>query len=181
MNHPLDEFELKLPNGAFSTYDMEAIIPELEKLHQGDIYLEVGVDKGKSLACAWYMAGIRGVSIHGCDVNKTKELTKFLEDKPEIKFYQVESKNVAHFLWDKKDKISLLFIDGDHSYQGCKTDIESWLPYMKEDGVIFFHDHDETSPGVMWAASEFYSTHGGKAYKIFKRDTCNTSMTAIYL
>lgn len=180
MNHPLDEFESKLPNGAFSTYDMEAIIPELEKLQSGDIYLEVGVDKGKSLGCAWFKAGVNGVRIYGCDVNKTDSLVNFLKDKPEITFLHGDSTQMAN-QWNPDDKISLLFIDGDHTYQGCHADIIAWLPHMKKDGIIFFHDHDETSPGVMWAAAEFYYTRKGKKYNIYKRDTCNTSMAAIYL
>lgn len=180
MIHPLDEFETKLPPGAFSTYDMEAIVPELEKLQKDDIYLEVGVDRGKSLACAWYKAGVRGVKIYGCDINRTPEADDFLKEKPEITFFHGDSVDVAK-TWNPNDKISLLFIDGNHSFKGCHADIEAWLPHMKEDGIMFFHDHDETSPGVIWAVSQYAHTHAHKRYKIFKRDSCNTSMTAIYL
>ena len=181
MNHPLDEFELKLPPGAFSTYDMETIVPELEKLQKGDTYLEVGVDRGKSLACAWFTAGIRGVRIVGIDINTTPEAMEFLKDKSDITFFNQKSEHVAKFIWFNENKIKLLFIDGDHSYKGCHTDIEAWLPYMDKDGVMFFHDHDETSPGVMQAVAEYAHTHNHKKYKIFKRDNCNTSMAAIYL
>lgn len=36
--------------------------------------------------------------------------------------------------------IDLLFVDGDHSYQGVKRDIEAWTPYVKRGGLILFHD-----------------------------------------
>jgi len=37
-------------------------------------------------------------------------------------------------------RIDLLFIDGDHTYQGCKRDIEAWTPYVNSGGWIIFHD-----------------------------------------
>lgn len=39
------------------------------------------------------------------------------------------------------ERIDLLFIDGDHSYEGIKGDVESWLPKIKDDGIIIFHDY----------------------------------------
>jgi predicted O-methyltransferase YrrM len=40
--------------------------------------------------------------------------------------------------WDKK--IDLIFIDGDHSYEGVKADWDLFLPHMAEFGVVVFHD-----------------------------------------
>ena len=56
--------------------------------------------------------------------------------------------------WDKGE-LGLIFIDGDHSYEGCKKDIESWLPFLKQGGYMLFHDYDlPTSPGVVRAVDE---------------------------
>ena len=52
----LNELDIKAPLGAFSTFDAEVLVPEVEKLKFGDIYLEVGVDKGKSLYIAKQVA-----------------------------------------------------------------------------------------------------------------------------
>lgn len=38
------------------------------------------------------------------------------------------------------EKIDFLFIDGDHSYQGVKTDIFCWIPKCKDDVIVAFHD-----------------------------------------
>jgi predicted O-methyltransferase YrrM len=38
------------------------------------------------------------------------------------------------------DEIAFLFIDGGHSYETVKQDIEDWLPKIKVTGVVAFHD-----------------------------------------
>ena len=37
-------------------------------------------------------------------------------------------------------KVDLLFIDGDHSYEGVKKDFEMYSPLVADGGVIAFHD-----------------------------------------
>jgi predicted O-methyltransferase YrrM len=49
--------------------------------------------------------------------------------------------------------INLLFIDGDHSYEGCRKDILAWLPHLKKNGIIVMHDF-RYSPGVKKAVGE---------------------------
>jgi predicted O-methyltransferase YrrM len=36
--------------------------------------------------------------------------------------------------------IDYLFIDGDHSYEGVKLDVEAWFPKLKSGGIIVMHD-----------------------------------------
>ena len=36
--------------------------------------------------------------------------------------------------------LDLLFIDGDHSYDGVKTDFEMYAPLVSSNGIIAFHD-----------------------------------------
>ena len=33
-----------------------------------------------------------------------------------------------------------IWIDGDHSYEACKNDLEDWLPLLEAGGIIAFHD-----------------------------------------
>lgn len=40
----------------------------------------------------------------------------------------------------KGRKIDVLFIDGDHTYQGVKKDFELYEPLVEKGGVIIFHD-----------------------------------------
>ncbi len=37
-------------------------------------------------------------------------------------------------------KVDLLFIDGDHTYEGVKKDFLMYSPFMRKDGIIAFHD-----------------------------------------
>ena len=38
------------------------------------------------------------------------------------------------------EKVDLLFIDGDHSYEGVKKDFETYSPLVRKGGIIAFHD-----------------------------------------
>lgn len=42
--------------------------------------------------------------------------------------------------WNR-DQVDLVFIDGDHSYKGCKADILAWLPHVKQNGLLVVHDY----------------------------------------
>ena len=171
----LDEFVAKTNTGSFSSLDMESMVPELEKLQDNEIYLEIGVDKGKSLCVARTIAKPE-VRVCGIDLRPDPKV-------PNTSFWQGDSKSIARmWSWDfGMWRISLLFIDGDHTYGGCRSDIDSWYPHMKEHGVIMFHDCDEGSPGVLWSVSEFVSTHQVAKFELFKKTDKNTSMAKIQL
>jgi Methyltransferase domain len=63
--------------------------------------------------------------------------------------------------------IDLLFIDGDHSYEGCMADFKMYRDLVSPDGLIVFHDicmfPDEwqgAAVGVAW--QEIKARHGGE-------------------
>jgi hypothetical protein len=59
----------------------------------------------------------------------------------------------------------MVFIDGEHTYEGCKADIEAWLPKARK--LIAFHDYNQAWPGVMQAVNEKFGvvkTVGSIAY-----------------
>ncbi len=43
-----------------------------------------------------------------------------------------------------KEKIDVIFIDGDHTYEAVKKDFEDWFPLVKKGGFILFHDSQKT-------------------------------------
>lgn len=169
-----EELDLKANKGAFSTFDAEVLVPEVMKLEPGETYLEVGVDKGKSLSIV-RMVAKEGVLVYGVDLRLDPKV-------PKTTFLRGDSVGIAQLWGDENgQEISVLFIDGDHSYEGCKRDIDAWYPHMKKDGVMLFHDCDESSPGVQQAVAEFVNNHIVNDYKIFKRTDKNTSMALIRL
>lgn len=38
--------------------------------------------------------------------------------------------------------LDFVFIDADHTYEGCKADIEAWLPKIRKGGFISGHDYE---------------------------------------
>jgi glycosyltransferase involved in cell wall biosynthesis/predicted O-methyltransferase YrrM len=55
---------------------------------------------------------------------------------------------------DFDHEIDLLFIDGDHSYQGASSDLRKWLPKVKEGGIVICHDFS-WAEGVRKAVREY--------------------------
>jgi predicted O-methyltransferase YrrM len=57
--------------------------------------------------------------------------------------------------WDQS--IDFLFIDGDHSYQGCLKDWQDWHSFVKPGGIVAFHDARVFPEG--WTAPDWGSVH----------------------
>lgn len=56
--------------------------------------------------------------------------------------------------------LDFVYLDGDHSYEGCKSDIDSWLPKIKSGGILAGHDYFQTNwDGVVQAVDELVSEH----------------------
>jgi len=54
--------------------------------------------------------------------------------------------------------LDFVFIDADHSYEGCKADIAAWVPKIKLGGLLSGHDYNNTEYpcfGVNQAVDEF--------------------------
>ena len=74
------------------------------------------------------------------------------------------------FVEDYEDEyFDFIYVDGDHSYEGCKKDLYEWYPKLKPGG--FFGGHDFTNNnnsmrnkkyGVQKAACEFLLDHDRK-------------------
>src|SRR5713226_2996032 len=114
--------------GAFSQYDINVLADELEKLSEPSKYLEIGVWKGKSLSVAKLVTQGKDIKICGIDIASTPELDEYLKENLDIDFYLNDSVVVAES-W--KEYIDVIFIDGDHSYEGCRRDIDAWFPHMR--------------------------------------------------
>jgi predicted O-methyltransferase YrrM len=147
--------------------------------------VEVGSFKGKS--SSFLAAGLRsGARLSCVDTwlnssmpydEPNDSLPQFLENtkkyRDRIDICRGKSADMAA-RWQRH--IDLLFIDGDHSYEGCKTDLISWFPWVRQGGWIAFHDSGVD--GVARVISEFFPSNVRyselRAWSIFaarKRDS----------
>jgi hypothetical protein len=60
--------------------------------------------------------------------------------------WQIARSQDAGRAW-KGGETDLVFIDGDHSPEGCREDFEVWSPHLAADGAIAFHDARDGVPG----------------------------------
>lgn len=167
-----EKLDAAAPVGDFSTFDSEVVSPAVAAIPEDGVYLEVGVNKGKSLFIARQVAK-KSVKVYGVDVR----------DDPKVEgtiFMQGDSKKLPKG-WDTQ--IDVLFIDGDHSYKGCLADINTWSPFVKDGGIIFFHDADEGGVGVLQAILEYITTTKRPIHRwqMHKKTDKNTSVTSIQL
>jgi len=54
-----------------------------------------------------------------------------------------DSKSIGQEWLGRGGPVDMVFIDGDHSYEGCKGDIEAWLPNLKPGGLLAIHDYNK--------------------------------------
>lgn len=71
--------------------------------------------------------------------NEFDENTKQFQKKiVKIKGY---SYHVVNKVKNITTSIDLLFIDGDHSFKGCKADWVLYSPFLKQGSIVVFHDY----------------------------------------
>jgi predicted O-methyltransferase YrrM len=133
------------------------------RIPERGLALEIGSFKGKSSAnlAAGLKAGARLVCVDTWE-NKAMPYDPPVDVLPEflrnvasygdlIETHRGTSIEVAR-VWSRP--LDLLFIDGDHSYEGCSTDLKAWLPFLKPGGWVAFHDSSEA--GVARAIHELF-------------------------
>ena len=171
--------------GAFSTYDMEALDSGLKRLKKGDTYVEVGTQHGRSIYCATQLApkGVKFVAVDIYDPPGTDKLMsrdKFFKSTGLDKQVTYINKPSAEAAADWEGTIDMMFIDADHSYEGVKLDVDSWTKFVKPGGYLYFHDADETSPGVVQLVKEMGKSGDYDELTFYKQTLGkNTSMASL--
>lgn len=78
----------------------------------------------------------------------------FLDNTKGLKNIAIHRGYSREFENNFNDKsIDILFIDADHSYEGCKEDIVNFFPKVKSGGIVIFHDYGNPC-GVKKAVDE---------------------------
>ena len=66
---------------------------------------------------------------------KASEITRVLREGYEVNLLTDGFRKLM-----KAFRLDYLFIDGDHSYEGVKSDFETYRKYVRKGGLIAFHD-----------------------------------------
>ena len=101
---------------------------------QNTIMVEIGRKYGGSTALI--LSAICEGHLYSIDIvehSQVHDNIKGLEDK--VTLINMKSHRV-----DWNDAIGLLFVDGDHSYEGVKRDIDKYTPFVEVGGYVIMHD-----------------------------------------
>lgn len=155
-------------------FDFENIYKaQLHAAKDGDVFVEIGVWKGRS---AVFMAEnikesgkaikFYGVdSFQGCDVLK-EQINQLEAPLLDILLDNIEKAGVSKYieiLLGRSDElaeefqdeeVTFAFLDADHTYEKVKADLAAWWPKIKHGGVLGGHDYVGW-PGVKSAVDEF--------------------------
>ena len=136
---------------------LEGLIEELPK---DMIYVELGVKLGQSLSYIVVEAlnQNKNITAYAIDPWNNEDTYKlFLKNIEPIKDYVtvVKSYSNKEFIKFEDNSIDLLFVDGDHSYEGVYEDCINW--YSKVRHIMLFDDinHGKCGRDVITAIKQF--------------------------
>jgi hypothetical protein len=130
--------------------DIQQHLPMMREMSAGNV-LEIGVRQGFSTSAL--LAGIEDRSGHLYSVDITSCFYIFA-GHPHWTFLHADSiKEAARIKSAIPDNLELLFVDGDHTYEGCMSDLENFGPRAKK---ILVHDCEAPDyPGVVMACERY--------------------------
>lgn len=141
---------------------VEDRIKMLEKIPKGGVCAEVGILKGDY--SRYILDIVKPQKLHLIDIDSKsiKIARKQFEDEIEQNLVEVHRVDSSTFLSSVPDAtFDWIYIDGDHSYEGVKRDLEAAHSKIKPDGLIslndyiFFGSSDLTKYGIIEATNEF--------------------------
>jgi predicted O-methyltransferase YrrM len=153
--------------------DISFLQQKAQQLPQGGSYLEIGSWMGLSAtifvnelkkignitAKVYCVDTWRGSEEHqDLDIIKTDALyEKFLGNIRRVGSYDMITPFRGSSLEIAQEwtlpKLDMIFVDGDHTFEGCYEDVIAWYSKLREGGDMFGHDATEGSP-VMQAAKK---------------------------
>lgn len=171
-----------------ATRTIGAMVPGLLCAYSIDTALEIGIANafltcllGRGLAAANNGTGL----LVTCDLNENccrmaKSKQKFT---PDVKLVIV-NKDSTKVNWGdylEGRQVGFASIDGDHSYEVVKKDIENVVPYIKIGGFMFCHDYGQAQLGVVHAVNEFLELNPEWTQIILPQRTNHGDYSATFL
>jgi len=118
-----------------------------QKVPEGGVILEIGTALGGSGVIFDQATQGKDISIYSVDIAPSARAYKHLQ-KTAVNIVPLSSSKFAD-QWERDGarSIDLLFIDGDHRFQFLYEDFCRWMPYVRPEGVVLFHDYDPPERG----------------------------------
>ena len=125
------------------------------------IFVEVGVDQGRSASVLLHAARIFGASVYLIDSwesvlidNLWKVQSMAINNFPDVLCHVINKKSVDAAR-EVVGLIDLIHIDANHYDDNPAKDCEAWLPKLRSGGVACFHDYGATFPAVTEAVDKY--------------------------
>ncbi|MBK9730860.1 MAG: class I SAM-dependent methyltransferase [Chitinophagaceae bacterium] len=142
--------------GASLPIDMAILKLLAQRFSNGD-YLEFGTWRGESMAnIAPFTRSAVSISLSNEDMGKLGWGKEFQQMQ---RLFSGDLKNVKHIEANSMhfdfaslhQKFDLIFIDGDHSYEGVKSDTKNSFQLLKnENSIIVWHDYTSNYEHINW-------------------------------
>jgi predicted O-methyltransferase YrrM len=110
---------------------------------------EVGVRDGRTTF--YLLDNCPNLTIYGIDLSNAGYYNNEIKAKYNDRLIPIQGN--SHLAADRVPQVDLVFIDADHSYNGCRGDIIAYSPKVKSGGILSGHDIDY--PGVNSAVKQY--------------------------
>ena len=136
-------------------HDIDMHVPWLQSIAKGNI-LEIGVRTGISTAA--FLVGLEYNGGHLYSVDIEEACGKVVEST-NWTFIHDSSRNADAIKSKIPQVLDILFVDGDHTYEGTRDDFTNYAPLVRSGGLIICHDVcSGYDPGVQQAFYEFFAS-----------------------
>jgi len=164
--------------GQISNEELFTLYSYALQLNDKAVIVEIGSYRGKSAIALGLAAKLSAARVYCIDPHeefigvaggvfgpvdlkdKISNIRKF--DLGEVIFPVCLSSFDVGKIWSKP--IDLLWIDGDHSYEGVSSDFYQFSPYVKNNGKIIFHDNH--MEGIKKLLNEINPNHFQKVNEV---------------
>lgn len=132
------------------------VINKIIQKHNAKTYLEIGVQTGAVISKVncnrkigvdpefLFRISMKAKRLLGIYKFETYEM-------PSDQFFETKAQNVL------KHGVDVVLVDGLHTYQQAKKDVENSLDYLNEGGVIIMHDCNPLNAAAGYAIREHFS------------------------
>ncbi len=123
----------------------DRVIERAETLGRHLDYIEVGVLTGNSadaVLSTWKLRSAILIDNFSMTLNGVKQSKDMVELRllPFRGLFEIVEGDSRTVLQRMTRLFDIGFVDGDHTGEGCQSDLENMLPLMREGGIIFVHD-----------------------------------------